>query len=85
MDIQDLARNITDLFDENYRVDIYELTTHEQNGESQLNKISSRLIQYVTEKTPGLTPESRTRLVEEILQFLLLVMCSIEIVCQRCF
>lgn len=68
LDIQDLARNITDLFDENYRVDIYELTTHEQNGESQLNKISSRLIQYVTEKTPGLTPESRTRLVEEILQ-----------------
>lgn len=68
LDIQGLARYLTDLFDENYRIDINELTTHEQTGESQLNKISSRLIQYVTEKTPGLTPESRTRLVEEILQ-----------------
>lgn len=68
LDIKDLARYITDLFDENYRVDIFELTTHEQSGESQLKKISSRLIQYVTERTPLLTPESRTNLVEEILQ-----------------
>ena len=68
LDIQDLARYITELFDENYRVDIVELTTHEQSGEPQLKKISSRLIQYVTEKTPMLASDSRTRLVEEILQ-----------------
>ena len=68
LDIQDLARYVTDLFDENYRVDIDELISPEKSGESQLKKISTRLIQYVEEKTPHLTLVCRERLVKEILQ-----------------
>lgn len=67
LNIQDLAQFVSALFDENYRVDINELTNSTYSGETQLKKISARLIQYVENKTPQLLPEIRVKLVEEIL------------------
>lgn len=67
LDIQNLANYVTELFDENYRIDINELTNPDGLYEPQIKRITTSLISYVEEQTPQLTSDTRTRFVEELL------------------
>lgn len=67
LEIKDIARFVTELFDANYRVDINELSHPENSGYPQLKRITDRLVCYVEEKTPQLTSDIRNNLVEKII------------------